>query len=154
MVLPPTKEEPFRKFWSHPPYAGLPSSTSATSRPRHAGRGPEIWSGRYRSHFGKVVARRTYGLVVWSRAQGERGADGGDPPPRARRGPPRVRRPRLRGRDCEAPRGGDRPVARGDLPPLPRQGGAVPRPGRGGRRRGGRAGRRLRPGRGHAPVAR
>src|SRR3954454_19411751 len=110
MVLPPTKEEPFRKFWSHPPYAGLPLSTSATSRPRHAGRGPEIWSGRYRSRLGWTIARRTYGLVVWFRAQGERGADGGDSPPRSRRSPPRLRRPRLRGRHREAPRGRDRTV--------------------------------------------
>ena len=59
--------------------------------------------------------------------------------------PAGLRPARLRGRDRQGARGRDRPVAGRDLPPLPRQGGAVPRPRRG-RRRPHRRGRRARPG--------
>ena len=100
------------------------------------------------------IARRTYGLVKSGRAQGEPGATRSDPPARARRGPAGVRRLRLRGRDRTPARGGDRPVPRRDLPPLRRQGRAVPRARRGGRRGGRDPGRRLRAGRRDAQAAR
>src|SRR6185437_13359669 len=64
---------------------------------------------------------RTYGFVEWEGAEGLRRAPRGPPGADSRGGASRVCALRLRGGDGRAARGGDRPLARGDLQLLPGQ---------------------------------